>query len=219
MPCRPFDPLARRPLLAACSALLSALLTQLPASADVVEMPALRGRGYGKPTTIYPDYVLTDSGLQYKDLREGLGAVAHMGDKVVVDWDGYTIGYYGRVIQAKNLAKGGAFQGNEEGWLRFTVGGGEVIPGIEEAIVGMREGSIRRILIPPGPLSYPEDTGFKTIGPVPSTFSGRRTLDFVVVNAGAIDKTLLFDIELLGVGPNAKTRRAEGNWLIDQQGK
>ena len=44
----------------------------------------------------YPDYELTQSGLQYKDMRDGAGtATAREGDNVVIDWDGYTIGYYG----------------------------------------------------------------------------------------------------------------------------
>ena len=35
--------------------------------------------------------------------------------------------------------------------------------------------------------------------PSPTTFSGKRALDFVLKNQGMIDKTLLFDIELLKV--------------------
>eukprot|EP00959_Pyramimonas_sp_CCMP1952_P169260 3536072-Pyramimonas_sp.AAC.2 len=62
----------------------------------------------------------------------------------------------------------------------------------------MKVGGIRRLIVPAGALSYPQDTGFKKIGPVPTSFGGKRTLDFVMVNAGAIDKTLLIDIELLG---------------------
>ncbi|KAK3252686.1 hypothetical protein CYMTET_38030 [Cymbomonas tetramitiformis] len=178
-----------------------------------VEMPALQGRGYCKPATIYEDYVLTDSGLQYKDFRLGAGDVPQAGDKVVVDWDGYTVGYFGRIIQAKNLSKGGAFEDGDVGFLRFTLDSGAVIPAFEEALYGMRVGGIRRILVPPGPLNYPEDTGFKKIGPVPDTRSGKNALGFVVVNEGAIDKTLLFDIELLGIGANAKARRAEGTWI------
>lgn len=50
----------------------------------------------------YPDFVLTESGLQYKDLREGSGESAHNGAQVTIDWDGYTIGYYGRPFEARN---------------------------------------------------------------------------------------------------------------------
>lgn len=27
-----------------------------------------------------------------------------------VDWDGYTIGYYGRIFEARNKSKGGSFE-------------------------------------------------------------------------------------------------------------
>ena len=50
----------------------------------------------------YPDYVLTDSGLQYKDLRDGPGDAVSNGAHVTVDWDGYTLGYYGRPFEARN---------------------------------------------------------------------------------------------------------------------
>lgn len=54
----------------------------------------------------YPDYVLTDSGLQYKDLRDGSGDTASKGSRVTVDWDGYTLGYYGRPFEARNKVPG-----------------------------------------------------------------------------------------------------------------
>ena len=66
---------------------------------------------------------------------------------------GYTVGYFGRIIQAKNLSKGGAFETNDEGFLRFKLGEGLVIPAFEEALYGMKVGGIRRFLVPPGPLS------------------------------------------------------------------
>lgn len=184
------------------------------ADAGIVDLPALRGLGYGKATTIYPDYVQLESGVQYKDLRVGdADEVTKVGDKLVVDWDAYTIGYYGRIIQAKNLAKGGDFEGGED-FLRFTLGSPDLIPGFQEPLVGMRVGGIRRFVVPPGPLNYPSD-GFKRVGPTPSTFSGKRTLDFVMVNTGAIDKTMLFDVEILGVGDKARAKRAPGTWVVD----
>lgn len=30
-------------------------------------------------------------------------------DTFQVDWDGYTIGYYGRIFEARNKTKGGSF--------------------------------------------------------------------------------------------------------------
>ncbi|XP_010543935.1 PREDICTED: peptidyl-prolyl cis-trans isomerase FKBP19, chloroplastic-like [Tarenaya hassleriana] len=119
---------------------------------------------------------------------------------LVVDWDGYTIGYYGRIFEARNKTKGGSFVGDEKEFFKFTLGSHEVIPAFEEAVSGMALGGIRRIIVPPE-LGYPEND-FNNSGPKPTTFSGQRALDFVLKNQGLIDKTLLFDVELLKVIPN-----------------
>lgn len=37
----------------------------------------------------YPDYTMTESGLQYQDLRPGSGEQAQSGSRCEVDWDGY----------------------------------------------------------------------------------------------------------------------------------
>ncbi|PON57016.1 Peptidyl-prolyl cis-trans isomerase, FKBP-type [Parasponia andersonii] len=169
-------------------------------AAQFADMPALRGKDYGKTKMKYPDYTQTESGLQYKDLRLGDGPTPKIGDTVVVDWDGYTIGYYGRIFEARNKTKGGSFEGDDKDFFKFTIGSQQVIPAFEEAISGMALGGIRRIIVPPE-LGYPEND-FNKSGPRPTTFSGQRALDFVLRNQGLIDKTLLFDIELLKIIPN-----------------
>ena len=151
-----------------------------------------------QPKNIYPDFTLTASGLQYKDFREGSGASPKPGQRVIVDWDGYTAGYYGRPFEARNKAKGGAFTGDNKEYLRFVLGSGEMIGAFEEALAGMKPGGIRRIVVGPGPLFYPLEKP-RSKGPKPSTFSGERALYFVLENQGLIDKTLLFDIELIRV--------------------
>jgi len=50
----------------------------------------------------------------------------------------------------------------------------------------------------------------KAIGPHPSSFSGQRALDFVLKNNGNIDKSLLFDIELLELSAVGAARRGPG---------
>ncbi|XP_061359473.1 peptidyl-prolyl cis-trans isomerase FKBP19, chloroplastic [Gastrolobium bilobum] len=167
---------------------------------EYADMPALRGKDYGKTKMRYPDYTETESGLQYKDLRPGSGPKPKKGETVVVDWDGYTIGYYGRIFEARNKTKGGSFEGDDKDFFKFKIGSQEVIPAFEEAVSGMALGGIRRIVVPPE-LGYPEND-FNKSGPRPTTFSGQRALDFVLRNQGLIDKTLLFDIELLKIVPN-----------------
>ncbi|XP_078447590.1 peptidyl-prolyl cis-trans isomerase FKBP19, chloroplastic-like [Wolffia australiana] len=168
-------------------------------ASEFADMPALRGKDYGKSKMRYPDYTETPSGLQYKDLRVGEGPTPKVGETVVVDWDGYTIGYYGRIFEARNKTKGGSFEGDDKEFFRFRVGNQQVIPAFEEAILGMAPGGVRRIIVPPE-LGYP-DSDYNKLGPKPTTFSGQRALDFVLRNQGLIDKTLLFDIELLKIVP------------------
>eukprot|EP00249_Psilotum_nudum_P010028 c22292_g1_i1 orf=131-928(-) len=169
------------------------------AAVEFTDMPALRGKDYGKSKMHYPDFIETESGLQYKDLRLGSGPSPREGEVVVVDWDGYTVGYYGHIFEARNKPKGGSFEGNEKGYLKFKLGSQEVIPAFEEAIATMNIGGVRRILVPPT-IGYP-GADFNKKGPRPTTFSGQRALDFVLKNQGLIDKTLLFDIELLKIYP------------------
>ncbi|KAH9329111.1 hypothetical protein KI387_001219, partial [Taxus chinensis] len=138
-------------------------------AANFTDMPAIRGKDYGKSKMRYPDYVETESGLQYKDLRIGVGSTPKIGDAVVVDWDGYTIGYYGRIFEARNKTKGGSFEGNDKDYFKFQLGSKQVIPAFEEAVASMSVGGIRRVIVPPE-LGYP-DNNLNNAGPRPTTFS------------------------------------------------
>jgi FKBP-type peptidyl-prolyl cis-trans isomerase len=194
------EELGRRPMLMfpllglGIESFIESLKDKTAIAADFADMPALRGKDYGKTKMRYPDFTETKSGLQYKDLRKGDGPVPKIGDLVVVDWDGYTIGYYGRIFESRNRTKGGSFEGNEKDYFKFRLGSKQVIPAFEEAIASMAVGGIRRVIVPPE-LGYPGND-FNNAGPRPTTFSGERALDFVLKNQGLIDKTLLFDIEL-----------------------
>eukprot|EP00877_Chromochloris_zofingiensis_P001099 jgi/Chrzof1/10990/Cz05g19230.t1 len=196
MPCNySHNVLSRRDVLALM--LPSLLLSYSAEAADYEPMEALKGKDYGKSRMKYGDYTQTASGLQFQDLRDGSGESPQPGDTCIVDWDGYTIGYYGRPFEARNKAKGGSFTGDNKEYLRFVLGQHDVIPAFEEAVAGMKVGGIRRIIVPVE-LGYP-DNNFRKQGPKPTTFAGGRALDFVLANRGMIDKTLLFDIELIRV--------------------
>jgi hypothetical protein len=194
------NPSGRRLFLGGTAAAVAAAVAGpvAPALADNMPMAGLSAAQtalYGKPRMTYPDFTSTASGLQYKSARAGSGAVADAGDRVVLSWSGYTIGYYARPFELANSVKGGAFEGEPDS-LRFVVGQHTVVPGLEEGIIGMRVGEVRQIVVPPE-LGYPEaDKPHAKVGPKPSTFSGQRALDFVLFNQGLIDKTLLFNVEL-----------------------
>jgi len=91
--------------------------------------------------------------LVIEDLEEGDGEEAASGDQVTVQYVGVD------------------FDGGEEfdsSWERpepfsFTLGGGEVIPGWDQGVEGMKVGGRRRLVIPPdlayGPEGQPPDIG------------------------------------------------------------
>jgi len=106
-------------------------------------------------------------GLVYRDLRVGHGAVAKAGDVVHVHYVG-------------TLDNGTKFDSSRDRGtpFSFTLGQGQVIPGWDRGVVGMRVGGIRRLVIPAA-LGYGDRGAGGVIPP------------------GA---TLHFDVELLGVG-------------------
>jgi peptidylprolyl isomerase len=106
--------------------------------------------------------------LETKELEEGSGAEAKSGDKVTVQYVG---------VDFKN---GKEF---DSSWSRnepfsFTLGAGEVIPGWDQGVEGMKEGGRRELIIPPE-LAYGEAGAPPAIGP---------------------NETLVFVIDLLEVG-------------------
>ena len=165
-------------------------------------MEGIKDKDYGKSEVIYPDFTRTASGLQYKEVRAGAKdgkEYNEVSKTAVVDWDGYTLGYYGRPFEARNGPKGGAFDEDKD-YFRFRADDSDVLPAFREAIMGMKVGAIRRIIVPPhAELGYPENRNWKKMKPKPNNFSGERALGFVMENQGMIDKTLLFDIELMDV--------------------
>ncbi|HYT11850.1 MAG TPA: FKBP-type peptidyl-prolyl cis-trans isomerase [Candidatus Nitrosopolaris sp.] len=88
--------------------------------------------GGGLPVVTYPD------GLQYIDLTVGTGAVVHGTDIVTVQYTGWL------------NAGGSKFDSSRDRNQPFTVplGQGQVIPGWDEGIPGMKVGGKRKLIIP-----------------------------------------------------------------------
>lgn len=118
-------------LLGGCLSLGLASLSKSMADDGLTEMEALKGKDYGKPrmkfsmTSIPPTAhsVFQISRFQHNRIRSPVqgfririwqpcerrhSSGGHeksewvSGDTVVIDWDGYTIGYYGRPFEARN---------------------------------------------------------------------------------------------------------------------
>ena len=197
----------RRSILQAASnsAALFVLLSQ-PAMAAVEKKDVSTTAAEKQFIQNYPDFtqVMEDDGQtfwSYKDVKVGAsGNSPKVGDRVVYEWSGYTIGYFGRPFEAKGGPQGGAFD-KELDYSRSVLGKGTIIQGLEKAFLkdNMTVGTIRQVVIPYGPLSYPADDADHTkVGPKPSTFSGQRALNFVLDNP-RVDRTLLFNIKLVRI--------------------
>ena len=102
----------------------------------------------------------TASGMWLEDLVVGTGTIANPRSLVTVEFVGF-------------LANGTQFDAGE---LNFRLGVGQVIPGLDEGIIGMKVGGVRKLVIPP-------ELGYMGIGngPVPP------------------NAVLVYDIELLAV--------------------
>lgn len=106
-----------------------------------------------------------------RDLRVGTGEDAVTGKTLTVDYTGWLFN------AAQPDQKGAQFdssRGEGRTPLVFTLGAGEVIPGFDQGLVGMKVGGLRRLVIPPS-LAY----GGSRNGPIPP------------------NATLVFEVELL----------------------
>lgn len=126
-----------------------------------------------------------------RDLRVGTGAEAENGKLLTVHYTGWLFD------ESRPDQKGLQFETSIGGDpLAFVLGAGQVIPGWDKGIVGMKVGGIRRLVIPSS-MAY---GGFRN-GPIPPF------------------ATLLFEIELLETPPEAGTpysislRTFSGNYL------
>eukprot|EP00741_Cyanophora_paradoxa_P021200 tig00000237_g20461.t1 len=128
------------------------------------------------------------SGLMVKDFNEGSGADIKAGDVVRVRGTGRLVNRDGYVFWRTSEL--------EEGYYEVDTGEAGVIAGLREGLVGMRAGGVRRVIVPPGPLTYAEGVE----QPYPSSFQGERLLRSVLDN-GYRDCTISFDLQVVRVRP------------------
>lgn len=138
------------------------------------------------------------SGVKALDIRQGMGASPEDGDKVEVH-------YYGRLGAKQGWRFDSTYDhkdffGNPEPYV-FTVGDENVIGGINSAVRSMKEGGVRRVVIPPS-------QGYQNTsqGPIPPDYFDRQRLYTTIFNQTRLANgegdtlgTLIFDIELLKV--------------------
>ncbi|HEX5762402.1 MAG TPA: FKBP-type peptidyl-prolyl cis-trans isomerase [Solirubrobacterales bacterium] len=107
----------------------------------------------GKPKVSVPEGA-PPKRLATEDLIEGSGAAAKAGDEVTVQYVG--VGYDSREEFDASWDRGEPFT--------FTLGAGEVIPGWDQGVAGMKVGGQRQLLVP-GNLAYGQAGFPPAIGP------------------------------------------------------
>lgn len=112
-------------------------------------------------------YQTLDSGVIYADVRPGpMGApTVQEGNRVNVQWVlRRSNGYFVDSSQVQNSIP-----------FIFTVGGEEAIVGLDQGIRGMKEGGVRRLIIPPS-LAYVDGLEDGKPGPLPAGFGPRQQM-------------------------------------------
>ena len=129
-----------------------------PAEPEIVRNDSLRSLGVGKDTSEKPEFEVPKGSppkdLQIYDVVEGEGAPATAGRPLSMQYVGKAYST-GKEFDA-SWGRGEPFE--------FTLGAGEVIPGWDLGIEGMREGGRRILVIPPG-LAYGEQGSPPAIKP------------------------------------------------------
>lgn len=109
--------------------------------------------------------------LVIRDVKVGSGPIAESGDQVTTEYTGF------------NYVNHEEFTNHAHAWdtgepLVFTLGGGEVITGVDQGVEGMKVGGRRELIIPPS-LAYGNESPPPEVGP---------------------GETVIYFVELLGIG-------------------
>jgi FKBP-type peptidyl-prolyl cis-trans isomerase len=143
-----------------------AIIVIVVAAIALIAFFALQKQKTNPVATGNGNMITTQTGLQYQDLVIGNGAEAVAGKSVTVHYTG-------------TLQDGTKFDSSVDRNqpFTFTLGAGQVIPGWDEGVAGMKVGGKRKLVIPPD-LAYGAQ-GYPPVIPA--------------------DATLTFEVELLEV--------------------
>lgn len=131
------------------------------------------------------------SGVKVKLMRAGpgLGDTVEAGRSVVVEMTALALNLNGKPFFSTKLADGTPEP------LSWTIGDGRAVPGLEEGMIGMRKGDVRRIIVPPARGYAAPRTGTDPFLPVPRSVLDQRALDSIIKNPNR-DATVLFDVRV-----------------------
>lgn len=134
-------------------------------------------------------FIELSNGVKIKDFKTGTG------DEVKPNSQSVMIQCTGRLLNLNGVIFYSTKANNPDGFgpipLTVNLGKGEVIPGLESGLVGMKKGGIRRLIIP-ADMAYSK---FPELEPKPVNANDQRALDSVVKNTRR-DATIMFDVQV-----------------------
>lgn len=97
----------------------------------------------------------TESGLFYVIEKEGTGDQVEQGNTISVDYTGYVMDgtVFDTSVESRAKDSNTFTEGRDYEPISFAVGQGRVIPGWDEGLLYLKEGSVAKLLIP-SPLAY-----------------------------------------------------------------
>lgn len=184
------------PVLSSLFLTSSAAVAAIDSSTDTIEKGQKKPKEFidmgtqAPPPTGEDPFITLDNGVQVKEYRRGTSDSTVQSDSTMVQ-----IQCNGKLLNLNGVSFYNTKNNNPDGFgpipLTVNLGRGEMIPGLESGIVGMRKGGIRRIIIP-AELAYSK---YPDLEPKPMTITDQRALDSVVKNPRR-DATVLFDVSV-----------------------
>jgi peptidylprolyl isomerase len=150
--------------VAAVAACADAPAPPVPPAPSASSAPDLSAISYAPALGVEPATMSrTPRGVLYRDLVPGAGEPVGAGKLVAIHYAG-------------SLPDGTPFDANgpSDPPYEFRLGAGEVVPGFDEAVTGMKVGGKRQVVIPPA-LGY----GAQANGPIPANSVLVFTIDLV----------------------------------------
>jgi FKBP-type peptidyl-prolyl cis-trans isomerase len=156
---------------------------------DQARLRAIKSAGTIDPESA--EFIVLDSGVQYAEYKLGKGEdVVQMGKRVAVKCTGRL------PALATKEAPGGLqffnskFTDVDE--LNWRLGDGSTVPGLEQGMVGMKKGGLRRIIVPDAYFTNKAGEKLrKGLAPQPNGERGQRWFDSVVNNPRR-DQTVVY---------------------------
>ena len=136
------------------------------------------------------DKITLPSGVSIQDIRVGDGEDVSQGKRVNIQW----------ALKRSNGYFIDSSSNNDGIPFIFTVGNQDkntprAIKGLDEGILGMRVGGIRRIVIPPS-LAYVDGLEDGMPGPIPKEFGPKQRIKRVMVNRMDVpDESFIIDVK------------------------